>query len=162
LFSLASAARESSAKEAGVEIAKMVKRHSVSDVGHIPRYLSLPLLSRTNTDVLQFLKANNFIAAVAKDYLTVQASSVPSEPAFSSGTDLVTPNRADTSYSTWVSIKNFQIGFDQTTKDEFLNYFLANKSTKTIHEVHLPQVSIQTLNNWKNQAIDTCSLVTSR
>jgi hypothetical protein len=31
------------------------------------------------------------LAAMAKDYLTVQASSVPSERAFSSGTDLVTP-----------------------------------------------------------------------
>jgi len=45
--------------------------------------------------VLQFWKANayNFptLAAMAKDYLTVQASSVPSERAFSSGTDLVTP-----------------------------------------------------------------------
>jgi hypothetical protein len=30
---------------------------------------------------------------MAKDYLTVQASSVPAERAFSSGTDLVTPER---------------------------------------------------------------------
>ena len=75
------------------------KRNSVS--GDLPseydRYLSLPLLSRTNADILQFWKANTFnfptLAAMAKDYLTVQASSVPSERAFSSGTDLVTPNR---------------------------------------------------------------------
>ena len=33
------------------------------------------------------------LSAMAKDYLTVQASSVPSERAFSSGTDLVTADR---------------------------------------------------------------------
>ena len=33
------------------------------------------------------------LSAMAKDYLTVQASSVPSERAFSSGTDLVTSDR---------------------------------------------------------------------
>ena len=59
--------------------------------------ISLPLLCRTGTDVLQFWKANTFnfptLAAMAKDFLTVQASSVPSERAFSSGTDLVTPTR---------------------------------------------------------------------
>ena len=74
------------------------KRNSLS--GDIPseydRYLSLPMLS-SNADVFEFWKANTFsfptLAAMAKDYLTVQASSVPSERAFSSGTDLVTPNR---------------------------------------------------------------------
>jgi len=105
---VASAAREPSAQEAGVENGEdgevdsfenylKRKRNSVSDVDHISseydRYLSLPLLSGTNTDVLQFWKANayNFptLAAMAKDYLTVQASSVPSERAFSSGTDLL-------------------------------------------------------------------------
>jgi hypothetical protein len=57
------------------------------------RYLSLPMLS-SNADVFEFWKANTFsfptLASMAKDYLTVQASSVPSERAFSSGTDLVT------------------------------------------------------------------------
>lgn len=64
---------------------------------HNDRYLSLPLLSRTDTDVLKFWIANNInfptLAAIVKDYLTVQASSVPSERAYSSGTDLITPNR---------------------------------------------------------------------
>ena len=50
-----------------------------------------------DTDVLAFWKANQFnyptLAAMAKDYLTVQASSVPSERAFSTGVDLVTPDR---------------------------------------------------------------------
>lgn len=59
------------------------------------RYLSLPILA--DTDILQFWKSNAFnypiLAAMAKDYLTVQASSVPSERAFSSGTDLVTADR---------------------------------------------------------------------
>ena len=59
------------------------KRNSLS--GDIPseydRYLSLPMLS-SNADVFEFWKANTFsfptLAAMAKDYLTVQASSVPS------------------------------------------------------------------------------------
>ena len=50
-----------------------------------------------NFDVLGFWRANShsysILASMAKDYLTVQASSVASERAFSSGTDLVTPNR---------------------------------------------------------------------
>ena len=109
---VAAATRESSAQEAAVEDGEdgevvsnenylKRKRNSVSGGGDIPseydRYLSLPLLTRTGTDVLQFWKANTFnfptLAAMAKDYLTVQASSVPSERAFSSGTDLVTPTR---------------------------------------------------------------------
>ncbi len=74
------------------------KRNSLSgDIqSEYDRYLSLPLLS-SNADVLEFWKANTFnfptLAAMTKDYLTFQASSVPSERAFSSGTDLVTPNR---------------------------------------------------------------------
>ena len=47
--------------------------------------------------VLAFWKSKEFdypiLSAMAKDYLTVQASSVPAERAFSSGTDLVTPAR---------------------------------------------------------------------
>ncbi len=49
------------------------------------------------TDILSFWKSNCFnypiLAAMAKDYLTVQASSVSSERAFSSGADLVTADR---------------------------------------------------------------------
>jgi hypothetical protein len=37
---------------------------------------------------------------MAKDYLTVQASSVPAERAFSSGTDLVTAERCSLSGKT--------------------------------------------------------------
>ena len=60
------------------------------------RYFNAPQ-APTGTDILAFWKINalNFplLAAMAKDYLTVQASSVPSERAFSSGTDLVTADR---------------------------------------------------------------------
>jgi hypothetical protein len=46
---------------------------------------------------LAFWKANSLnypvLSAMAMDYLSVQASSVPSERAFSSGTDLVTADR---------------------------------------------------------------------
>lgn len=74
------------------------KRNSISGeiTSEYDRYLSLPMLA-SNSDVFEFWKANTFsfpiLAAMAKDYLTVQASSVPSERAFSSGTDLVNPNR---------------------------------------------------------------------
>jgi hypothetical protein len=54
-------------------------------------------LAPLKTDILSFWKINCFnypiLAAMAKDYLTVQASSVSSERAFSSGTDLVTADR---------------------------------------------------------------------
>jgi hypothetical protein len=47
--------------------------------------------------VLAYWKANTFnypiLSSMAKDYLTIQASSVPAERAFSSGTDLVTADR---------------------------------------------------------------------
>ena len=47
--------------------------------------------------VLDFWIGNVFnfpiLSAMAKDYLTAQASSVSAERAFSSGTDLVTPDR---------------------------------------------------------------------
>lgn len=55
-------------------------------------------------DVLIFWRANAHtypvLSAMAKDYLTIQASSVPSERAFSSGVDLVTPDRCSLAGST--------------------------------------------------------------
>ena len=48
---------------------------------------------------------------MAKDYLTVQASSVASERAFSSGTDLVTADRC-------------RLGGDTVEKTQFLKYVL--------------------------------------
>jgi hypothetical protein len=61
-----------------------------------PRDLNAELAAE-GPDILAFWKANQFnyqtLAAMAKDYLTVQASSVPFERAFSSGVDLVTPDR---------------------------------------------------------------------
>lgn len=60
------------------------------------RYFNAPLES-VESDILPFWKANalNYpiLAAMAKDYLTVQTSSVSAERAFSSGTDLVTADR---------------------------------------------------------------------
>jgi hypothetical protein len=92
---------ESIAENDLVTYENYLKRKRNSFSGDMPseydRYLSLPLLSSINADILQFWKSNLFnfptLAAMAKDYLTVQASSVSSERAFSSGTDLVTPNR---------------------------------------------------------------------
>ena len=55
-------------------------------------------------DVLAFWKSKKYeypiLSAMAKDYLTVQASSVPAERAFSSGVDLVTPARCSLSGKT--------------------------------------------------------------
>ncbi len=60
------------------------------------RYFNAPL-AKIGTDVLSFWKTHQvdypILSAMAKDYLTVQASSVPSERAFSSGADLVTADR---------------------------------------------------------------------
>jgi len=59
--------------------------------------------------VLAFWKSKEFdypiLSAMAKHYLTVQASSVPAERAFSSGVDLVTPARCRMSgrLSKWLS-----------------------------------------------------------
>ena len=54
-------------------------------------------LAPLKTDILSFWKINCFnypvLSSMAKDYLTVQASSVPAERAFSSGTDLITADR---------------------------------------------------------------------
>ena len=58
-----------------------LKRKRNSDSGdaesEYDRYLSLPIISSTKADVLQFWKSNTFnfptLVAMAKDYLTVQA-----------------------------------------------------------------------------------------
>ena len=67
------------------------------------RYLNAPQ-AEPNCNVLDYWKFNqsNFpiLAAMAKDFLTVQASSVPSERAFSSGTDLVTAEKCSLSGKT--------------------------------------------------------------
>ncbi len=77
----------------------MKKRRTSSSGGmeeEYIRYLNAPL-APDDTDILEFWKVNAFnypiLSAMAKDYLSVQASSVPSERAFSSGVDLVTPDR---------------------------------------------------------------------
>jgi hypothetical protein len=61
-------------------------------------------LSPLETDLLSFWKCNSvnypILAAMAKDYLTIQSSSVSSERAFSSGTDLVTADRCSLSGKT--------------------------------------------------------------
>ena len=68
-----------------------------------PRYSNAPL-APDDINILEFWKANRFnypvLAAMSKDYFTVQASSVPSERAFSSGTDLVTADRCSLGGST--------------------------------------------------------------
>ena len=76
------------------------------------RYFNAPL-AEVGTNALSFWKTNQFhypvLSAMAKDYLTVQASSVASERAFSSGTDLVTADRCS-------------LGGDTIEKTQFLKY----------------------------------------
>jgi hAT family C-terminal dimerisation region len=75
---------------------KNKKRRLFSATTIVTKFFNEPL-ALDGTNVLQFWKANAFnypiLSAMAKDYLTVQASSVPSERAFSSGVDLVTADR---------------------------------------------------------------------
>ena len=72
-------------------------------VEEFDRYFNAPLAVE-GTNALSFWKTNQFfypvLSAMAKDYLTIQASSVASERAFSSGTDLVTADRCSLSGKT--------------------------------------------------------------
>jgi hypothetical protein len=67
------------------------------------RYFNAPL-AQDGTNPFLYWKAHQLdfpiLAAMAKDYLTVQASSVSSERAFSSGADLVTADRCSLSGKT--------------------------------------------------------------
>jgi hypothetical protein len=67
------------------------------------RYFNAPL-AKVGTSALEFWKAHQFdypiLSAMARDYLTVQASSVSAERAFSSATDLVTADRCSLSGKT--------------------------------------------------------------
>jgi hypothetical protein len=76
---------------------------NTSVVEEYVQYFNAPK-AEIGTNVLAFWKANQFnypiLSAMARDYLTIQASSVPSERAFSSGTDLVTPDRCSLDGST--------------------------------------------------------------
>jgi hypothetical protein len=79
-------------RKRGVVVSKSVEEYI--------RYFNSPELE-AGSNVMDFWKANlpNYpiLAAMAKDYLTVQASSVSAERAFSSGTDLVTSDRCSLS-----------------------------------------------------------------
>jgi hypothetical protein len=77
---------------------KNKKRRIILDISVVEeytRYFNEPLVDGAN--ILSYWKAKAFdypiLSAMAKDYLTVQASSVPAERAFSSGVDLVTADR---------------------------------------------------------------------
>ena len=96
-----------------------VKKRRTSDgdadgVEEFVRYFNAPL-AEMGTNALLFWKTNQFhypiLSAMAKDYLTVQASSVSSERAFSSGTDLVTADKCS-------------LGGDTIEMTQFLKYVL--------------------------------------
>jgi hypothetical protein len=69
----------------------------------LEEYLAAPL-AVLETDILQWWKANTAtypcLAAMARDYLAIPATSVPVECVFSGGTDLVQPKRGSLSEDT--------------------------------------------------------------
>jgi hypothetical protein len=83
------------------------KRRMLKPVGdtmevEYARYLNAPLEDDDKSfDILAYWKLHQssypILSVMAKDYLTVQASSVSAERAFSSGKDLVTPDRCSLS-----------------------------------------------------------------
>ena len=82
--------------EAFMKLKKRKTGVNPSSVGEIDRYLSLPQVDDEvsptnwwNTNQKRF----PILARIARDYFSVQSSSVPSERLFSSGVDLVTPKR---------------------------------------------------------------------
>jgi hypothetical protein len=83
----------------------------------IERYLSSPPVP-VETDPLQWWKANQkvypVLSVMVKDYFGIQASSVSAERLFSSGGDLVTPNRCRLSGQT-------------VERVQFLKYSIKNK-----------------------------------
>lgn len=92
--------------ETGSLLGKFKRRKSAATMDHSEesvRYFNAPL-AQDGTNPLLYWKTHQFdfpiLAAMAKDYLTVQASSVSSERAFSSGADLVTANRSSLSGKT--------------------------------------------------------------
>ena len=68
-----------------------------TDSNVVEEYVRYFKLAEVGTNTLSFWNTNQYhypiLSAMAKDYLTIQASSVAAERAFSSGTDLVTPDR---------------------------------------------------------------------
>ena len=72
-------------------------KNQLSFFGFTIHYIDDEWKLQENLLTFKFLEAKAFdypiLSAMAKDYLTVQASSVPAERAFSSGVDLVTANR---------------------------------------------------------------------
>ena len=78
------------------------------------RYFNAPL-SEDGTYPLEFWKAHSadypILSAMTKDYMTIQASSVPPERAFSTGTNLVTADRCS-------------LGGETVEKPQFLKFNL--------------------------------------
>ena len=68
----------------------------ISSESEADKYLALQQCPKS-TNPLTWWKSNEkefpVLSIMAKDYLAVQASTVPCEQIFSSGVDLVTPNR---------------------------------------------------------------------
>lgn len=78
--------------------AHIYKRSQKSKVStEIEKYLSFPLSSPKTSDLLKYWKAQEdelpVLSQMARDFLSIQATSVPVERDNSAGADVVTPNR---------------------------------------------------------------------
>jgi hypothetical protein len=80
-------------------VEQLVKRRRIAK-DELEEYLAAPP-AKSKTDVLQWWKANATmypcLAAMARDYLAIPATSAPVERVFSGGTDLVQPKRGSLS-----------------------------------------------------------------
>jgi hAT family C-terminal dimerisation region len=82
---------------------RFLKRRRIVQHDEFEEYLAAPR-AEPETDVLQWWKVNATayprLAAMARDYLAIPATSAPVERVFSGGTDLVQPKRGSLSEDT--------------------------------------------------------------
>ena len=74
-------------------MSRVFKRRNIEYVDEIQAYLSLPLVSE-KTNPLEWWQINesqfSYLSQMARDYLSIPATSVPSEQSFSVGKNLIT------------------------------------------------------------------------
>lgn len=77
-------------------MSRVFKRRNIEYIDEIQTYLSLSLMNE-ETDPLEWWKVNEsqfpHLSQMARDYLPIPATSVPSEQSFSVGKNLITDKR---------------------------------------------------------------------
>ena len=78
-------------------ISRVFKRRHVENVDDFKTYLTAPIISNENLDPLEWWRINETqypqLSKMARDYLAIPATSVPSEQCFSISKNLITNNR---------------------------------------------------------------------